>query len=932
MDRQMHVSIAEQGCKKTPTSAKPRRTSYYKKKGRQGRRTKLTGSLLGAITKIINETEIMSISHLSQELFARGHSLSRSTVFRAMEVLGLQMDRDRKVWCAGPARTQAGRDPARGTKHDANMSIDEGYTKLHTNSTSANTGSFSGTSEDTLTLTASNYNYPQQRGYSSSNFQYTNDHVSLFDTEISENGGLYIETQSQNRQTKRGMDDSLNLVLQDFDLDQCTGRQGSALLADEWTDAAKDQDGLRPVNVTSSTFLQRRGRKRKSDCPAKFGAFHNRKETCVDTTCWPSTAPAAASNGHADGKLKGSSSAESQAPRTLPISVNLPADNPWIHVPPKTSVKAKESSTPSPGVYDYGIKDQERPQRLHQQEKQAGKMRTEKLPTGFKSRAESPVLPRTLTQSSLRDSLISEPEACDNGTSVSGKIERRNKSNGAAPKFRRVALDHEVAGFVEWDDSKFVLRDRRLIGTTLKDDHVPVTSFNLQGRGTDPPLRKSTPQSQRRQQSISPQLSPDAQKEVMHKDAGHQLQLQSSAANGGLNLSSKSQQAKAGASKWSEQHLGRQSRKAGQLLAGDENKPMVNSTMPGLRRISPDKSMRRETDPQTARLHALTSSLAAKTSRISEASSQDLEINRRRATDGKYSDKLSPDLYSNNANHELSVDRNHTIGSRADNEPRVTQTRQKAFSKSSLPSANKHGASACPQHESIQSSQNACGTVNAPASSDMNCFSMFLPELKSWMQDVSNRLNSMENQLQYLTQIITQPSGATEEADEKLSDEEETGDREAEETDEEDAGKAEDEEGVEEEEEGSQTWDTSLPPINTPDSNDMINKLLSDERWNSFSPYVGGTRLAIRLARDCIFGSKILSKSTVTGRNGMKPLQRDGVKKIKDCLMQIYGPKCSEVECEILWKMARESLSQLCKRTRRQFAIEANDNEMDEQA
>ncbi len=69
-------------------------------------------------------------------------------------------------------------------------------------------------------------------------------------------------------------------------------------------------------------------------------------------------------------------------------------------------------------------------------------------------------------------------------------------------------------------------------------------------------------------------------------------------------------------------------------------------------------------------------------------------------------------------------------------------------------------------------------------------------------------------------------------------------------------------------------------------------------------------------------------RSTVTGRNGMNPLHRDGIKKIKDCMMEMYGTRCSHVEFELLWKMARESLSQLCKRIRRRHTEEVNGQEV----
>ena len=87
------------------------------------------------------------------------------------------------------------------------------------------------------------------------------------------------------------------------------------------------------------------------------------------------------------------------------------------------------------------------------------------------------------------------------------------------------------------------------------------------------------------------------------------------------------------------------------------------------------------------------------------------------------------------------------------------------------------------------------------------------------MQSVSDKLASMENQLQYLTEVITQPAEQTEEAQPGIVSPEpsfEEDDREvkAEETDEEDAGQSESEEELE-----SQTMETSLPPINTQKSN-----------------------------------------------------------------------------------------------------------------
>lgn len=47
------------------------------------------------------------------------------------------------------------------------------------------------------------------------------------------------------------------------------------------------------------------------------------------------------------------------------------------------------------------------------------------------------------------------------------------------------------------------------------------------------------------------------------------------------------------------------------------------------------------------------------------------------------------------------------------------------------------------------------------------------------------------------------------------------------------------------------------------------------------TPYAGAPRLAIALARYCIFGTKVLMESSVTGRNSKNPLNNLAMKKIK---------------------------------------------------
>ena len=56
---------------------------------------------------------------------------------------------------------------------------------------------------------------------------------------------------------------------------------------------------------------------------------------------------------------------------------------------------------------------------------------------------------------------------------------------------------------------------------------------------------------------------------------------------------------------------------------------------------------------------------------------------------------------------------------------------------------------------------------------------------------------------------------------------------------------------------------------------------MSDAHWDSWEPQVGAPRLAIKLARDCIFGRKILMRSTVTGRSCGNALDKKGMDIIK---------------------------------------------------
>ncbi|XP_072165461.1 uncharacterized protein [Diadema setosum] len=98
-----------------------------------------------------------------------------------------------------------------------------------------------------------------------------------------------------------------------------------------------------------------------------------------------------------------------------------------------------------------------------------------------------------------------------------------------------------------------------------------------------------------------------------------------------------------------------------------------------------------------------------------------------------------------------------------------------------------------------------------------------------------------------------------------------------------------------------------------------IEMVMQDTRWDEMMPYAGAPRLAIALARYCIFGTKVLVQSSVTGRNRKNPLDFSGMRKIKQLLYRKYGARCSQIEFEVIWKTSRESISQLCKRLRRKY-------------
>ncbi|XP_072016267.1 uncharacterized protein [Amphiura filiformis] len=173
--------------------------------------------------------------------------------------------------------------------------------------------------------------------------------------------------------------------------------------------------------------------------------------------------------------------------------------------------------------------------------------------------------------------------------------------------------------------------------------------------------------------------------------------------------------------------------------------------------------------------------------------------------------------------------------------------------------------------------------------------------LQEWMQNISQRMEALEHQVQYFIDN-THSKGYTYTSNQPSS-----------------SGYS----NVDDIDSKSDKQNSVVPPLNSPESEALISEVVNDCHWDQWRPFAGAPRLAIKLAKECVFGTKVLLESTVTGRN-MNPLDKKGLDKIRDCLRQKYGPRCSEMEFEMIWKQSRESISQLCKRLRRRCTATKN--------
>lgn len=76
------------------------------------------------------------------------------------------------------------------------------------------------------------------------------------------------------------------------------------------------------------------------------------------------------------------------------------------------------------------------------------------------------------------------------------------------------------------------------------------------------------------------------------------------------------------------------------------------------------------------------------------------------------------------------------------------------------------------------------------------------------------------------------------------------------------------------------------------------------------------TRLAVKLAKESVFGLQIMEESTPLGTQTLKKLQEDKLLKIKDTTRTFFPPSENPAEFEMTWKACIESISQAYKHER----------------
>ena len=75
--------------------------------------------------------------------------------------------------------------------------------------------------------------------------------------------------------------------------------------------------------------------------------------------------------------------------------------------------------------------------------------------------------------------------------------------------------------------------------------------------------------------------------------------------------------------------------------------------------------------------------------------------------------------------------------------------------------------------------------------------------------------------------------------------------------------------------------------------------------------------LAVRLAREAIFGDECMKQCTVKGCRKLPPLPHEGLKALKNALLAIFPQYWNNPSgFEPLWTVVLESVGQCCKRLR----------------
>ena len=88
------------------------------------------------------------------------------------------------------------------------------------------------------------------------------------------------------------------------------------------------------------------------------------------------------------------------------------------------------------------------------------------------------------------------------------------------------------------------------------------------------------------------------------------------------------------------------------------------------------------------------------------------------------------------------------------------------------------------------------------------------------------------------------------------------------------------------------------------------------EKYHDLKSLSRISTLAVKLARESYFGTKIMEACTVRGARGEPPLPQDKLLELKNFLEHMF-PKCTKVEFEEKWKCCLDAIGQACKTLRK---------------